>query len=575
MIRPVLAAAAALALACIPAEAAERAVAAAAAPRPNVIVLMTDDQTVETLRVMPNVRRLIGDEGVTFDASYVSFSLCCPSRATFLTGQYAHNHGVLSNRPPDGGYYKLDSANTLPVWLQRSGYETVLVGKYLNAYGYLNPIEVPPGWSEWRATVDPSSYNYFNYTLNEGGTLIRFLDLPWQYQTDVIGERAVEIVQRRAPEAAPYFLWVSFLAPHANAMEGQPPPPGRPFGVPVPAPRHDGAFAGEPLPTPPSFNEPDVSDKPAAIRALAGIDERLAGFMQENYRRRLESLLAVDEAVAKIVDAAARSGELANTLIVFTSDNGYLIGEHRIPNGKVLPYEPSVRVPLLVRGPGIPRGRRLGQPVWNGDLPATILDLAQASPGRPQDGRSLVPLFRDQERDWGRDLLLESLSGEGRQSRYTAIHTPWYMYAEYATGDRELYDLRGDPDQLDSLHDSVSLAPVRDELARRLRALRPCAAAGCLAAPALRVDVGFRRGPAGCARGPVTVRVAGADTRWLLRVTFAVDRRGQALATAPPFSGRISPAAFRRGRPSLVRARAVLVDGRTLTLDRRLTRCAA
>ena len=535
---------------------------------------MTDDQSVESLRVMPNVKRLLADEGTTFDGAYVSFSLCCPSRATFLTGQYAHNHGVLSNRPPDGGYYKLDSSNTLPVWLERAGYQTVMVGKYLNSYGFFNPVEIPPGWDEWRATIDPSGYNYFGFTINEGGRLLSPGPQEVNYQTDFLTGRATEIIQRRAPQAAPYFLWLAYLAPHANAPEGAPPvSDGRPFGLPIPAPRHVGLMAQQPLPTPPSFNEADVSDKPANIRQQAGISEQLASQIQENYQRRLESLLAVDEGVGAIVEAARASGELANTVFVFTSDNGYLLGEHRVPNGKVLPYEPSIRVPLIVRGPGVPRGLHLGQPTWNGDLTATILELAGAQPGKPQDGRSLLPLFRDPTADWGRDVLLESSSEAGNLARFTGIHTPWYMYAEYANGDRELYDLRKDPYELDSLHNDAAHVAVRDELARRLAQLRSCAGETCRNGAKLTLNIGYLKRASGCARSPVTVRVGGVDAPRLLRVTYAVDQRGQALATRAPWASRLSLTVFKRGKPSVLRARAVLTDGRTVTLDRPVVRC--
>ncbi|MBA2358988.1 MAG: sulfatase-like hydrolase/transferase, partial [Actinobacteria bacterium] len=171
--------------------------AAPQATRPNVIVLMTDDQDSRSLAVMTRVQRLLGDEGVTFDSSFVSFSLCCPSRATFLTGQYAHNHGVLGNEPPQGGYTKLDNSNTLPVWLRRAGYHTGLVGKYLTGYGYLNPAtEVPPGWEEWHGTVDPSTTSYFGYTLNENGSLRSYNFEPANYQTDVEGQKAVDLVRR-------------------------------------------------------------------------------------------------------------------------------------------------------------------------------------------------------------------------------------------------------------------------------------------------------------------------------------------------------------------------------------------
>ena len=223
------------------------------AAKPNIVLIETDDQTVESMRVLTRVQALIGTEGATFDNSFASFALCCPSRATTLTGQYAHNHGVLGNAPPDGGYTKLDGANTLPVWLQRAGYYTAHLGKYLNGYGRENPREIPPGWSEWRGSVDPSTYRFNGYTLNENGTLTTYA----RYQTDLYAEKAVEIVTRRAREAQPFFLWVAFLAPHSGAPRDTDDP--RNLATARPADRHRNRFANEPLPTPPSFNEADVS----------------------------------------------------------------------------------------------------------------------------------------------------------------------------------------------------------------------------------------------------------------------------------------------------------------------------
>ena len=208
------------------------------------------------------VRHLLTDRGTTFDSSYVSFALCCPSRATFLTGQYAHNHRVLSNTPPFGGYGRLRGRNTLPVWLQQAGYQTVLVGKYLNGYGDRRPREIPPGWTEWYGAVNHSAYRYYGYVMNENGRLVKYGNGPMAYQTDVYGRKAAQVVRRLAPKKAPFFIWVTFLAPHI----GGPPTAGRPALTSLPAPRHRGRFASTALPTPPSFNELDVSDKPAQVR---------------------------------------------------------------------------------------------------------------------------------------------------------------------------------------------------------------------------------------------------------------------------------------------------------------------
>ena len=440
--------------------------------RANVIVIMTDDQTVQSMRVMRNVRSLLGDQGATFTSSFVSFSLCCPSRATFLTGQYTHNHGVMGNRLPRGGYRKLNNSNTLPVWLARAGYHTAHVGKYLNGYGRDDPTEIPPGWTEWYGSVDPSTYRFYGYTLNENGQLVTYGDDPGSYQADVYARKAVEIIRRRAGKRQPFFLSVAFLAPHSGQPHDPDDPPGHP--TPVPAPRHRNAFATQPLPTPPSFNELDVSDKPAGMRRRRLITPDEVAAIVEGYQQRLESLLAVDEAVAKIVAALRQTRQLGRTFILFTSDNGFFHGEHRVTRGKVLLYEPSIRVPLIVRGPSIPRGRRLSQLVANIDLAPTIVAITGARPGRTMDGRSLLALARRPTTPLNRDLLIVRTAEGSSAEFFSAIRTPRYLYAEYANGETELYDLLDDPHQLNSLHANPALESVRRELSNRLHRLVRC-----------------------------------------------------------------------------------------------------
>lgn len=445
--------------------------------RPNVVVVMTDDQTLRSMRAMPGTRALIGDAGVTFTNSFVSNPRCCPSRATFLTGQYSHNHGVITNGPPRGGWPQLrGTSNWLPTWLRRAGYRTVHVGKFLNGYGRHDPAEVPPGWDEWYATVDPTTYRYYGYRLNENGTVRghgRGRHPEW-YATDYLARRSSEIVDRLAGSAQPFFLSVAFLAPHT----GSPREPGDPRGIGTPAvaPRHRGAFAAARLPRPPSFDEADVSDKPLFVRRPR-MRRRTVREIRVLYRQQLESLIAVDEGVERLVDSLRATGELGRTVVVFTSDNGYLAGEHRLAHGKANIYEPAVRVPLMIRGPGVPRGVLRSQLVGNVDLAPTILDVAGATAGRMQDGRSLLPLARHPRLGRDRPLLFEV--AKGARMRTTAIRTERWVYAEHAGGGRELYDLAGDPHQLSSLHAAPAFAGVRVALARRLNALRGCRGAAC------------------------------------------------------------------------------------------------
>ncbi|MGH8900355.1 MAG: sulfatase family protein [Egibacteraceae bacterium] len=447
--------------------------------RPNIVVVMTDDQTVESVQMMPNVKRLLGEQGVTFRNSFASFPLCCPSRATFLTGQYSHNHGVLSNLPQDnGGYYQLDNTNTLPVWLQASGYRTTHIGKYLHAYGTRDPTEVPPGWTEWYGTIDYTTYFVYDYEVNENGVVRTYGHTAKDYQTDVHTRRALEVIRRQAPGEQPFFLSIAFLAPHASRTSPSEPNYDSP---PDAAPRHSGAFANEPLPMPPSFNEADVSDKPQHIQGLPVLDEAGIEEVTASYRARLASLLAVDEAVGEIVRTLDEVGELDNTYLLFTSDNGFLHGEHRLPTGKVVLYEESIRVPLIVRGPRAARRATSETMVANIDLAPTIAQIAEAEPERTMDGRSLLPVLHNAGNKAPRALLIENLSNSDpkKNPKYTAIRTDRYLYAEYATGERELYDLVNDPYQLVSHHDDPAYAATRADLAARLATLRTCSGQSC------------------------------------------------------------------------------------------------
>ncbi|HMC06886.1 MAG TPA: sulfatase [Solirubrobacterales bacterium] len=543
--------------------------AKAGSAHPNVLVIETDDQTAASMSVMSNVNSRIVARGATFQNSFVNYSLCCPSRSTFLTGQYEHNHGVLGNSSPDGGFGRFESlhgTNNLAVWLQHSGYYTGLIGKYLN--GYSNSPPVPPGWSEWHAAA-PATLSVYDYTLNENGTLVQYGTDPQDFKQDVLTGKAVEFVDRRAPARKPFFLWLTYTAPHAGGPNPNPQPPANCDGTAKPAPRHAHSFDSEPLPMPPNYNEADVSDKPAEISSRPPLTAADTATITRHYRCRLESLLSVDEGVNSIMDALKATGELSNTYVVFTSDNGFFHGEHRIPGGKLHIYEESIRVPLAIRGPGIPHGGKVRDLAINADLAPTIVDVTGARPRLTMDGRSLVPLARHPTVERGRELLIE-------QPTFEAIRTQRYIYAEHNTGEKELYDLKNDPFELQSRHDDPAYAAVKARLAARLHSLEECQGASCRTQPALRLALRHRsahRHGHRCALRPIRALVKGRNAGGVVKAEFYVHGKLVGVDTRAPFRHRLPFRKFDRHGKTTVRVRASMLDGRRMTIDRRIRAC--
>ena len=338
---------------------------------------------------------MIGERGATFPTSVTNWPVCCPSRATFQTGQYAHNHEVLGNSPPLGGFDRLDISQTLPVWLQGAGYYTAHIGKFLNGYER-STVGVPPGWSEWHGSKD--TYRFYGYTLLEDGALNTYGSPsenpdspanPASYSTDVYTDKAVELIDRRRAVERP----VLPLGRLSRAALRRPERSRRGARVPVraaPRSRRSGTpatFASEPLPIPPNFNEADVTDKPASIANREPLDR--AGHQPRDTQLplpRRSRCSRSTRASARIVSALRESGELNDTLFIYTADNGFFHGEHRIPSGKNRVYEEAIRVPLLMRGPGVPKGVEVEDMAINADLSPTILDAAErqghAAPGR-------------------------------------------------------------------------------------------------------------------------------------------------------------------------------------------------
>jgi N-acetylglucosamine-6-sulfatase len=490
----------------------------------NVVFILTDDMTSSELAGMPNVQSLIGAEGTTFNEAYVSFPLCCPSRATMLSGQYMHNHGVRGNLPPNGSWFRFRSheSNDLPVWLQQDGYYNVHIGKYMNGYSLVDgTLPVPDGWSEWYGKVSEDAL-YFDYNIVEktgpsATPRITFYgDQPADYQTDVFGDRAVDFVNDSAVSHQPFWLNLWFNSPHG------------PFD---PAPRDLYRLAGSPQPKLPGFNEKDIRDKPKWLQRQLKkrLTKKQIKVIDNERRRQQEQLISVDQSVGELIQALKDKGILDNTYVIFASDNGFFRGEHRIASGKYLPYDPASRVPLLIRGPGIPHGGVSNELVWNGDIAQTIDQIASGSINTSVDGRSLLPYAENPALRSTRPILLEADTGPGgttgesaqasaamaRAARvhvagrrgvdnldqepdaiktaanniatapaYRSIRTDRYEYTIYSNGQSELYDMKRDPAQLQSLARDPRYRFVRKFLYDHLAVLSTCAGETC------RVDIG-------------------------------------------------------------------------------------
>ena len=416
---------------------------------PSILLIVTDDQRWDTLWAMPEVRRLLVGPGVTFTKAFTTSSLCCPSRASILTGAYPHTTGVYRQISPYGGFRSFEDGTTIATELRDAGYRTGYFGKYLDAYqsdaleGY-----VPPGWERWAAFVHAE---YVDYGLTIDGTVERYGSRPEDYSTDVLADLVDGFIRSTD---GPVFAVYAPAAPHAPA---------------IPAESDAGAFEGLPAWRPPSFNESDVRDKPAYVRGFEPLGpdrtEQLDRLRRDQYR----TLQSVDRAVARLIDALDDTGRLDDALVILTSDNGLLWGEHRWVL-KEVPYEEAIRVPLIVRADAIVGDARTDDRlVANIDLAPTIADVAGVDlPGA--DGRSLRPLLSGEEEGWRDELLIEHLRGANPVPTYCAVRTERYLFAVYGTGERELYDLSVDPYQLRNLA-GTARGGVEDGLERSLREL--------------------------------------------------------------------------------------------------------
>jgi len=466
--------------------------ATSAAAAPNIVVILTDDQEdTGSMAYMQRVQAL-AQQGVTFKNSFVNFSLCAPSRSSFFTGQAAHNDGIESNKSSKGGgwdTFKQEEANDLPVWLKSAGYTTALIGKYENGYGAGKPPRlasaaywsnalygwfgigtpdkqhwVPQGWDLWYAFT---KVRYYDYAISENGKLIHLGDEAADYSTDVLKNRALRFIKDQAVSATPFFMLITPKAPHGQL--------DKEVGIvtAIPSPSYARAFADTKLPTTPAFNEADVSDKPPNVARRPSLDDAAKNHIEASYRAELQSLQSVDDLVGAVVDELQATGKLDNTVIIYTSDNGYEYGDHRLV-GKISVYEGSIKVPLVMKGLGIPMNETRSELVNNLDVVASIEEIAGVTPGIVADGRSLIPVLLDGRAPWRSAILIE-----GGAKRYSAVRTATRKYVHYVDGFEELYDLVTDPYELENkAHDPgyagdiASLRGINDKL-------KSCAGAGC------------------------------------------------------------------------------------------------
>ena len=460
---------------------------------PNIVLILSDDQTKDSLAAMPFLTSKPGGSWFEFPNAFVNTPICCPTRATLLTGLYSHHHGVRSNK--DGPAFDDDS--TLATWLSSAGYRTGLAGKYLNHYPWKTAPFTPPGWSDFFANHGQD--DHYNYTMNDNGTLVTYGSAPEDYHTDVVARRAETFIRQSA--GSPFFLLASPNVPHT---------PG------TVAPRHVNASVT--AARPPNVNEADVSDKPAWVQAQPLLSESQVANMHSNRERSFRMVMAVDDLVKTVYQTLQSTGQLDNTVIVFMTDNGFMWGEHRLRE-KSCVYEECVGTPLFIRYPGN-AGRVEPKLVSSVDLAPTLAEIAGIVPGGPVDGMSLKPLMQNQATGWRSDLLLE-FAGGGRPS-FWAVRTNEWKYVELSTGERELYDMVNDRYEMNNVAGRPDLASVQTDLASRLAVLKAAPArsvspslsvsdAEVLEGSGSSVDLVFTVSLSAAAEQSVSVRAATVD----------------------------------------------------------------
>ena len=433
--------------------------------KPNIIIILTDDQPYHTLQYMPNVQSELVEKGVNFTNAYVTTPLCCPSRASILTGQYVHNHGVKTNRAPEGGATAFDDRSTLAVWLHDAGYRTGLLGKYLNGYQDLQEGYIPPGWDDWQVFVkrDPDLGFYYNYTLNENGRIVQYGRDEEDFSTDLLADRATQFIRDSSDQ--PFFLVFSVFAPHETYQSAN---------------RHKDLFKSldefERY-RPPNFFENDLTDKPAWVTQIKKPD---VDYVDKVHERILRSLKSVDDSVDEITSTLDKMKIRENTLIIFMSDNGMSMGNNGV-FGKNCPYDACLQVPFVVSYPPITSVPRMDEHlVLNIDIAPTLIELAGVNQSAQIDGQSFLPILSDPTAQWRDGFLIEHFQdlADVEESGlaflipgYIGFRTTHWKYVEYDTGERELYDLLADPFELENIASQAENAQTIEELLEQIQVI--------------------------------------------------------------------------------------------------------
>jgi N-acetylglucosamine-6-sulfatase len=433
--------------------------------KPNIVFVLTDDQFPGSENAMPNLKGDVTNRGVKFTNMTSTFPLCCPARATIQRGQYAHNTKIYGNSLPLGGWNKFKARglqnSTMATWLNRSGYQTGLFGKYMNNY---TERYIPPGWDRWYGWNGPKEgWSSVNDQGHEK-------PLERQKADSLVSQNALEFLNNRLDNPAPVFAFVNFGAMHD------------PYYYPK---MDDDKFKGAGVPRSPAFNEDSVADKPAYLR-----NPKLSGSeiseLDASYRKGLRSLMRVDRFIGNASDLLRRKGEIDDTYFVFYTDNGAHFGQHRFGHGKLQPYEEDVNFPLIVRGPGIPRGVNSGKLVGNHDIAPTLARMGGAGFPSFVDGRSFLGLAKDPSAPWPRTAILsERETNNEAPNKWSMLRMGGKVYTRHEGGAKEYYDLVKDPYQVHNAlgaGDTTYLPPdsaIRAYYEQRLNALYACAGQSC------------------------------------------------------------------------------------------------